>query len=141
MSELGTFVTVDVDPATNDGLSEAPALVTGVYDDGSLRLRVFGSNSEQDTYRNHVGDDGQPFPYDDQGANAPAVGGAPSAAPAPSPAPAMDAQTSAIATEVEQLTPEERAQLATALADYDAQHAAVETAPAAGSTDAPPPVL
>lgn len=64
-SKLGTFITVAVDPASNDGLDQAPGLVTGAYEDGSLRVRVFGSTSEQDTVRNHVGDDGEPYEYPD----------------------------------------------------------------------------
>jgi hypothetical protein len=74
MSQLGTVITVEVDPDTNDGLAQAAAIVTGVYDDGSLRIRVLGANAEQDIVRNHVGDDGNPYRYaDTPAADDPAV--------------------------------------------------------------------
>lgn len=59
--KIGDTTTVKVDPATNGGFDEAAAIVTGVHDDGSLRMRVFGETSVQDTTRNYVGDDGEPF--------------------------------------------------------------------------------
>lgn len=73
---IGEFVTVKVDPSTNEGFEDAPALVTGVHEDGSLRLRVFGPTSVQDTVRNYVGDDGEPYQHPDAEA-APAAGAQP----------------------------------------------------------------
>jgi hypothetical protein len=66
VTKAGDILNIEVDPDTNGGLAEAAALVTGVYDDGSLRLRVFGPTSEQDTMRNYAGDDGQPYDHDQQ---------------------------------------------------------------------------
>lgn len=62
MSNLGDIITVDVDPDRNGGLDQAAAIVTGRYDDGSLRVRVLGADTGAgDSVRNYVGDDGQPF--------------------------------------------------------------------------------
>jgi hypothetical protein len=63
MSKIGDIITVSVDPESNDGFDQAAALVTGVHDDGSLRVRVLGASAAADTMRNYVGDDGEPFDY------------------------------------------------------------------------------
>jgi hypothetical protein len=69
MSKLGEIITVSVDPETNDGFDSAPAIVTGVHEDGTLRVRVFGGQAPTaDTVRNYVGDDGEPYDYEDQAA-------------------------------------------------------------------------
>jgi hypothetical protein len=67
--KLGQIIEVKADPATNDGLETAAAMVTGVYEDGSARVRVFGAAGTEDTVRNHVGEDGEPYVYDDPNAD------------------------------------------------------------------------
>lgn len=64
MSKLGSTITVKVDPAGNDGIDEAAAIVTGVHKDGSLRIRVLGAAGTDDTVRNYVNDHGEPFDYE-----------------------------------------------------------------------------
>lgn len=61
MSNLGQIIVVDVDPTTNGGLDQAPAIVTGEYPDGSLRLRVLRASGDLDSVRNYTDETGAPF--------------------------------------------------------------------------------
>jgi hypothetical protein len=66
---IGDIITVQVDPDQNDGFDTAPAIVTGIHEDGSLRLRVLGGvGPVSDTVRNYVDEDGEPYDYEDQAA-------------------------------------------------------------------------
>lgn len=105
MSKLGEIITVKVDPDTNGGLAEAPAVVTGVYERGELRVRVL----TDDSVRNYVGEDGEPFVYDD--AAAPTTAPAQQTEPAPAAVPTSD--------QLAQMSAEDRAQLAAELQQLD----------------------
>ena len=131
---VGTFITVKIDPETNGGLEDAPALITGVYDDGSLRVRVFGATAADDTVRTHVGDDGEPFVYPDAQPAAPAVPAA--SAPVNPLEEAAVEPAGTLADRVAQLTPEQRAELEAALRGSSPVE---PTWPPAPAEDAPPP--
>jgi hypothetical protein len=140
---IGDIVTVKVDPNTNGGFDDAAAIVTGVFEDGSLRLRVFGANGQDDSTRNYVDEHGEPVAE----AADPAPGDVPppqldTTPPADSTPPATPAgpTPSQLAVEVEALTPEQRSQLSAELAQYDAARAGTTEQPATAQ-DVPPPSL
>lgn len=100
-SELGSIVTVKVDPETNGGYDTAPAIVTAVNEDGTRRIRVFaGVPGGAESFRDYVDDNGEPHDYEadqnvDQAAD---TEQAPAPAPQSSPAPgALDVGTAVLA--------------------------------------------
>lgn len=137
MTKQGEIINVKVDPETNGGFDTAPALVTGVHDDGSLAVRVFGVASAGDSVRNYVGDDGEPFDYGNQAAPTASPANTAAATPLTSGMAGVNQQPAAPAAAevptVEQLrdySPEQRAELLAELQQLD-------TAPAPASDGTP----